>query len=88
MTTAKRHRRLLFVVLAVLFVIVVGLVGCRVLDRPAWISYYRVVDDRTLLLGTVNGPGANVRATSVVQAAGTVTITVSAFFLSVRAVDG
>jgi hypothetical protein len=66
--------------LAVLFVITVGLVGYRVLDRPAWIYYYRVVDDRTVLLGTINGPGANVRVTSVVEAAAYVTITVSAFF--------
>lgn len=80
MTRAKRHRPLLFVALAALFVIAVGLVGYRVLDRPAWIYYYRVVDDRTLLLGTVNGPGANVRVTDMVETAATVTITVSAFF--------
>ena len=81
-TTARRHRRLLFVAAAVLFVVAFGLVGYRILDRPVWIYYYRVVDDRTLVLGTVNGPGANVRVTSVVEAATSVTITVSAFFFA------
>ena len=80
MTTAKRHRRLVFVATAVLFVLAIGLLGYRILDRPAWIYYYRVVDDRTLLLATISGPGANVRVSSVVEAAATVTITVSAFF--------
>ena len=83
LTTARRHRRLLFVALAVLFVVAVGLLGYRILDRPAWIYYYRVVDDQTLLLGTNNGPGANVRVTSVVETAIAVTITVSAFFFEI-----
>ena len=80
MTTRRWRRRWLFIGLTALFAVVLAFVGYSSLDRPAWIYYYRVVDDRTLLLGTINGPGANVRVTNVAETAQTVTVTVSAFF--------
>jgi len=55
----------------------------RLLDSATWIDYYRVVDDQTLLVGTVSGPGALVRVTSVTETPTTVTITVSTLLIQV-----
>ncbi len=62
---------------AVVLVFVVG--AARLLDSPSSIFYYRVVDDRTLLVGTVSGAGATVRVTTLAETPTTVTITVSSF---------
>lgn len=69
-----RLRRRWFVV-AVVLVLVLSVV--RLLDGASWIQYYRVVDDRTLVVGTSTGPGAWTRVTSVSETPSTVTITVS-----------
>lgn len=65
------------VAVAVVLILAVGAV--RLLDRASAILYYRVVDDRTLLLGTVSGPGATVRVTNLTETSATVTTTVGAF---------
>ena len=64
---------------------IVGLIGIgaySVLDKPNHIDYYRVVDEQTLLMGTISGRNASVRVTSVVETPERVTITVSAFVCS------
>ena len=61
-------------------VLVLVIAAVRLLDSATWIYYYRVVDDRTLLVGTISGEGATVRVTKVTEAPTTVTITVSTFF--------
>ena len=58
-------------------VLVLAIAAVRALDSASWISYYRVVDDRTLVVGTVTGPGAWTRVTSVAETESTVTIGVS-----------
>ena len=75
---ARSSRRWIVVV-----AIVIGLaaVAVRSLDSPSWISYYRVVDERTLVVGTVAGPGAWTRVTSVFETPSTVTITVSSLLV-------
>ena len=56
-------------------------VAYRLLDSPTWIYYYRVLDDRTLLVGTGTGPGAWVRVTDVAETPSTVTITVRSLYI-------
>lgn len=70
-----------WVVLALVVVLV--FIAYRLLDGATWIYYYRVVDDRTLVVGTVTGPGAWVRVASVTETPATVTITVSSLFIQV-----
>jgi len=67
--------------IAVAVVLVLVVAAVRLLDSASWIYYYRVVDDHTLLVGTVSGQGARVRVTSVIETPTTVTITVSTFFI-------
>jgi hypothetical protein len=76
MRVPRLRRR--WVVLAL--VAALAFVGYRQLDTATWIYYYRVVDDHTLLVGTVSGPGASVRVTDVAETPTTVTITVTSFF--------
>ena len=63
--------------------LVLAVLAVRSLDSPSWISYYRVVDERTLVVGTVAGPGAWTRVTSVIETPSTVTVTVSSLFVRV-----
>ena len=81
-TVAMRLPRLRrrWVVLAVV-VLVIGAAAVRSLDSASWISYYRVLDEHTVVLGTDTGPGAWTRVTSVVETPSTVTITVSSFLV-------
>jgi hypothetical protein len=72
-----RRRRLVLAAAALLLVGFGTVAVVRALDHPSWIYYYRLEGDRTLVLGTVDGPGANVRVTSVVETPTTVTVTVS-----------
>ena len=66
--------------------VVVPAVGAiRSLDSPSWIFYYRVVDDHTLVVGTVTGPGAWTRVTSITETPSTVTITVSSLVVQIGA---
>ncbi len=71
----KRLRSRLLVVLAA--VVVLAVAAVRALDSVSSITYYRVIDDRTLVVGTIEGPGAWTRVTSVAETPSTVTITVS-----------
>lgn len=68
-----------WVVVALVAVLV--FTGYRLLDSATWIYYYRAVDDQTLLVGTISGPGAWVRVTNVTETPATVTITVSNLFI-------
>ena len=64
-------------VAALVIVLAVTVVAVRSLDSASWIYYYRVVDEHTLVVGTVTGPGAWTRVTSVAETPSTITITVS-----------
>jgi hypothetical protein len=68
-------------VVVVATVLVLAVAAVRSLDSPSWIYYYRVVDERTLVVGTVTGPGAWTRVTSVIETPSTVTITVSSLLV-------
>ena len=76
-----RWRRV--IALVAVAVLVVGAI--RSLDSPSWIFYYRVVDDHTLVVGTVAGPGGWTRVTSVTETPATVTITVSSLVVQIGA---
>jgi hypothetical protein len=65
MRLARVRRRWITVAVVLLLVIV----AVRLLDGASWIYYYRVVDDRTLVVGTITGPGAWTRVTSVIETA-------------------
>jgi len=71
----RPRRRRLWVALGV--VLVLALVSIRSLDRPTSIDYYRVVGDRTLVIGVVSGPGTWTRPTTIDEAADKVTLEVS-----------
>ena len=75
-----RHGRRWLVVVVVLLLLVAAF---RALDGASWIYYYRVVDDRTLVVGTVTGPRAWTRVTSVIETPTTVTITVNSLVVQI-----
>ena len=77
-----RVRRRWITVAVVLLLVVVAV---RLLDGASWIYYYRVVDDRTLVVGTITGPGAWTRVTSVTETPATITITVSSLLIRLGA---
>jgi hypothetical protein len=77
MRLARVRRRWITVAVVLLLVIV----AVRLLDSASWIYYYRVVDDQTLVVGTVTGPGAWTRVTNVTETPATVTIIVSSFLI-------
>jgi hypothetical protein len=58
-------------------VLVLAVAAVRLLDSGSAIFYYRVIDDRTLVVGTIEGTHAWTRVTSVTETPSTVTITVS-----------
>ena len=72
-----RRRWMALAVVVVLLVVM----AVRLLDNASWVSYFRVVDDQTLVVGTVTGPGAWTRVTSVIETPSTVTITVSSLLI-------
>ena len=74
MPRVRRRWIVLAVIVAVLFT------SYRLLDSHTYIYYYRVVDDQHLAVGTVSGPGAWARVTSVTETPTTVTIVVSNFY--------
>jgi hypothetical protein len=59
---------------AVLFVF---LLAAKLLDRPTHIYYYRVIDDHTIVVGVVTGPGTWTRLTGISEGSDTVTVQVS-----------
>ena len=77
MRLARVRRR--WIAVAVVLILVIATV--RLLDSASWIYYYRVVDDQTLVVGTVTGPGAWTRVTNVTETPATVTIIVSSFLI-------
>ena len=68
-----RVRRRWIVVAAALLAIVVAY---RLLDVPTYIWQYRVIEEHTLLLETIDGPGAWVRVTDVDETPTQVAVTV------------
>jgi hypothetical protein len=64
-----------WLILAVVMVLAIAWVG--LLDRAMPISYYRVVDPQTLVVGSLTGAGAWTRLTSVAETPAAVTVTVS-----------
>jgi hypothetical protein len=82
--TAKLPRlRRRWIALAVIPVLVV--VAVRLLDSASWIYYYRIVNDQTLVVGTVEGPGAWTRVTSIDETPSTITVTVSSLLVRLGA---
>jgi hypothetical protein len=75
------RRRWAKVALAALAIALVVLVTYGLLDSPTRIYYYRVLDERTLAVGTISGPGARVRVTDVAETPSTVTITARSLFI-------
>jgi len=67
--------------IAVAVALVVLVAAVRLLDSASWIDYYRVVDDQTLVVGTVTGRGAWTQVTNVTETPATVTIIVSSFLI-------
>ena len=61
--------------LAVVLALVV--VAVRLLDKPAPIHYYRVIDDHTIAVGTVTGPGTWTRVSAVTETTTSITVSVS-----------
>ena len=74
---AGRRRRIVLAFLAVIAVVA----AYHLLDVPTRIYSYRVVDDRTVVLGTTSGRGAWMRVTGINETPVTVTITVSSLFI-------
>ena len=75
MVIRRRWRRLLAA--GVVFVLVI--LSVRALDSASTIAYYRVVNDQTLSVGTIEGHNAWTRVTALDESPTSVTITVSSF---------
>ncbi len=58
-------------------VLILGFVAVRLADQGFPIHYYRVIDDHTLMLGTVTGPWTWTRITTVRETTSWVTVGVS-----------
>src|SRR5438105_1851906 len=67
--------------LAAVVLIAMGVLAFQFLGSPTRIDYYRLTDDRTVIVGTGGGPNAWVRVSSVSQTPTAVTITVRTFFV-------
>ena len=81
MLILRRWRR--FAAIGVILVLVV--LSARALDSKSTIEYYRVVDDRTLSVGTIEGHNAWTRVTALDETPTTVTIRVSSLLLQLGA---
>jgi hypothetical protein len=75
----RRLGRRRIVVLAT--VVVVGVLAARALDSSSRLGYYRLIDERTLIVGTDVGPGSWTRVTSMVETSSAITVAVSSFLL-------
>jgi hypothetical protein len=78
---ARSRGRWLRLAVILVVVVVLAFTAFQLLDSPSRIEYYRVVDDRTVAVGTVSGPRAWVRVTGVTETSTDVTITVRTFFV-------
>ena len=60
-------------------VVVLALVALavRLQDKPTAIHYYRVIDDRTIAVGTITGPGTWTRVTAATETTTSITVSVS-----------
>jgi hypothetical protein len=74
---SRRARSIETAVIVLIAVAVVVFVAIRLLDRPAPIDYARLVDQQTLALGTVTGPGTWTRVTQVQETPDSVVLGVS-----------
>ena len=61
----------------VIIIIALAAVFVRLLDSAAFIESYRVIDDHTIAVQTVSGPGTWTRVTGVTESASSVTVSVS-----------
>src|SRR3954466_2977186 len=77
MTAPRGPRRFRRRWIALGVVVLLTFVSVRSLDRSAPIFYFRVVNDRTLVLGSVSGPGTWTRPTRLEEGADTVTLGVN-----------
>lgn len=64
-------------IIVLIAVAVVVFVAIRLLDRPAPIFYARLVDEQTLAIGTVTGPGTWTRVTQVQETSENIVLGVS-----------
>src|SRR5689334_18983600 len=71
-----------YLVVAVVLLSIAALAVYQVLNSTAWIYYYRLTDDQTLMLGVTSGPGADVHLERLVEAPDRVTVTVIAVYIS------
>jgi hypothetical protein len=76
-TARAGRRRIRARWIALSAVLLLILLSVRLLDRPAAIFYYRVLDERTLALGVVSGPGTWTRLTRLEEGPETVRLEVS-----------
>lgn len=67
-----RHRWVVLII-----VLILGFVAVRLADQGFPIHHYSVIDDHTLILGTVTGPWTWTRITSVTETTSLVTVGVS-----------
>ena len=67
------------VALAIVLVLMTG--SLRALDHPSTLEYYRVIDDRTLTVGTAEGHNAWTRVTAVDETPTTVRITIGSLLI-------
>jgi hypothetical protein len=88
----SKSRRRWIVLATILFVVfcLIGMAACTILvtDRAVQIFYYRVVDQKTLVIGAETDNTSWTRVTSVVETATTVTITVKALPPPIRGAGG
>jgi hypothetical protein len=67
------------VLLAAAALLVAGLWIARPGSPPKFIDYYGILDEDSIVIGTLTGDGDEIRVTDVNQTADTVTITVQTF---------
>ena len=81
MLIRRRWRRFVAVAVVVAAVVVLGVATLLALYLPSRIEYYRVVDDKTLSVGTITGHNAWTRVTALTETPTTVSVTVGVFLL-------
>ncbi len=73
----RRRPRWVQVAVGIVVAITIFGVFVLVLDRPAPIDYYRVIDDHAIVIGTVTGPATWTRLTRVDETPDSVIVFVS-----------